>query len=402
MAENGQGSWAIQRNRHRGRWYYQAVWNGGDKRTTFGLGYLSDEEADLARSGVHILKPPHKLVFVAQDGGGKPPVPSRASIGMAVKTLLLDLDAREVMQDYENRARDDARKRVALGDYSLLTLRQFYDEVWTTVRAGEVAESTWRGERDLWPQMLEALGDLRLADLNTARWTAFLTGQDNWSPRTRVLAQNAYRQLLKYASQVNAIDTVHEFRRIRGTSKPSREPAEPLTAEEVPRVLAAAPSVMHRAMFGFAIGLGLRPGEVTALRWEDVDWPKKLVRIRGSKTATSDAVLPLLPLAEENLRPWWVEKRRPSSGLAFMWLRKRIGSYRSAWRTACVKAGVTRRTYPYLSRHTFATLAAAAGAPQASVRAVLRHSKHSTILEEAYQRLNTEQVRNSLASFPGS
>lgn len=158
---------------------------------------------------------------------------------------------------------------------------------------------------------------------------------------------------------------------------------------------------MHRALFGFAIGQGLRPGEAAMLRWEDIDWDKRTVHIRGGKTEDSDAVVPLLPLAEDPLRALWEKRGRPSSGPAFTWNGKPVKEWKKSWRTTCKNAGITRRVFPYLARYTFATLALASGANPEAVRHMMRHTHRSTILEHVYSKWNPDQVRVGMEPFIG-
>ena len=74
------------------------------------------------------------------------------------------------------------------------------------------------------------------------------------------------------------LDKLHIFERIVGATVNVRE-IKPLTVEEVPRLLDAAHSPMHRAIFAVGIGQGLRPGEIPLLRWEDIHWAEKKVSV---------------------------------------------------------------------------------------------------------------------------
>jgi integrase len=56
---------------------------------------------------------------------------------------------------------------------------------------------------------------------------------------------------------------------------------------------------------------GLRAGEIVALRLEDIDWKKELLRVRHSKTG-ADSELPLLREPGEAVLSY-LEKARPES-----------------------------------------------------------------------------------------
>lgn len=392
--------WTLQRSRRARGWYFQAVHGLGKERVALTLGYLSDVEEAAARERIGSMAPPDELVSVAWDREGEtPPPPSKAAQIAAARSWLLDTSAQEALELLEETARAEAQRKIARGDYSGLTLREFRRDIWLPVRKREAAASTIRAEEPYWKAILEQLGGIKMKELTLPRWSAFLASRTSWGGRSQALAQNAYRQCLKYAMEIGAIKESHAFRAIKGSTKPTLPAAEPLTMEEVEAVLAAAPSKMHRALFGFAIGEGLRPGEAVLLRWEDIDWGQQLVRIRGGKTDRSDAVIPLLPLAERPLRILWDKLGRPSQGRAFVWNGTPVKEWKKSWKTTCRNAGITRRVFPNLARHTFATLALASGANPESVRQMMRHAKHSTILEQAYLHMNPSQIRVGMEPF---
>lgn len=400
-------AWTLQRARRPKGWYYQVASGKDRDRLALTLGYLSDEEADLARSNLDALPAPDQLVTVAWDREEKPPPPSKAAMTTAAKCRLLDNSVTETWKSMEEDARKETIRKIARGDLKGISLRDFHDQLWWRTRVREAAPSTVRSEKPYWKAILADLGHIPLERLSTARWTAFLldraeTGGERgrpWGGTAQRLAQNAYRMALVHAVEIGALKEVHAFRKIKNSTKPSLEPVEPLTPEEIALVLGVARSVMYRALFAFALAQGLRPGEASGLQWEDIDWEAQTVRIRGTKTGHADAIVPLMPLAETHLATWWKKAGKPTEGPAFVRGGKQIKEWKSAWATACRKAGITRRVTCYMTRHTFATLAVASRSTPAAVKSMMRHSQKSTILEQAYTRLNSSQVRDGM-SFP--
>lgn len=61
------------------------------------------------------------------------------------------------------------------------------------------------------------------------------------------------------------------------------DPIEPLTLEEVQRVLAAARDSRNGARWAIALALGLRQGEALALRWDDIDLTAKTLHVRATR-----------------------------------------------------------------------------------------------------------------------
>ena len=87
-----------------------------------------------------------------------------------------------------------------------------------------------------WPAILAVIGDVKVKNLDTAKWTSFLLSRP-WSGRSRAIVQQAYRTCLRYAHEIGAVEAVHTFRPIAGSNARTLEPGEALTPEEVPRVL---------------------------------------------------------------------------------------------------------------------------------------------------------------------
>lgn len=377
------------------------MWGSGSARVAITLGYLDDDQAALAHRMIGELGDPDRIAWSSWDKEGVPcPPPDKDALRRAVRNHLFDDDINGLREHEAEQARQEVQRLLARQDYGNMTLKEFVDHVWTPVRERSHPR-TWINERHRWTRINAVLGHYKLSRLTRARWAAFLTSQDTWGGRTRALAQNAYRQALMYAAEIGAIDEVHDFGKIRGATTRSTPEPEPLTLEEVEAVLAAATTTMHRALYAYAIGQGLRPGEATALHWEDVDWTHGTVLIRGTKTKLARQVVPLMDLARKHLETHWLECGTPDSGPAFMWMGRPFKEWRHSWATACKGAGIRRRTYPYLCRHTFATLAVAAGVNPAAVRGMMRHSTRSTILEQAYTRLNHVQLRAGMKGFPG-
>ncbi|CBZ52941.1 conserved hypothetical protein [Neospora caninum Liverpool] len=321
------------------------------------------------------------------------------------------------------------------------TLRVFIENHFLPIREQEVGEHTRRVERGFWKSILEVLGDVAVSELSGVHWERYLKvlKKRNCSPRTQTLHQIAYQAALRYGVHTGRLPRSHDFRRIRGCTKRTLQ-SEPLRAREVPRLLDAAGSVMHRAMFAVGIGIGLRPSELLRLHWEDIDWRSNIASIRGSKTAASRAAVPLTDLARRELFKWWEKEGSPASGLCFYAEGARrpfqsgkrdeqhaagseeangeaeevgrkakspMRSFKKALQAAAKRAslettpdGERRRIFPYLLRHSFATLAATSNppVPLPVAQAVMRHTS-SKMLLDTYAKAGTLVIKEGLKNF---
>ncbi|CDI74331.1 hypothetical protein, conserved [Eimeria praecox] len=301
------------------------------------------------------------------------------------------------------------------------TLKEFVERAFWPVREQEVGSNTMRVERGFWQSILQVIGDVPVANLSSAVWEKYLgvLKRRNCSPRTQVLHQVAYLAALKYAVHTRRLDGIHPFRKIRGCTKRTLV-SVPLTAEEVYLLLAATPNTMHCALFAVGIGAGLRPSEILSMRWEDVNMEEMTATIRGSKTAASAAVIPLTNLAGRELMRWWEEEGKPTSGLCFYAegirtassrakLEKKtpIRSFKKALLAAAHRAGIDelrcgepRRIFPYILRHSFATIAATSNppVPLPVAQAVMRHTS-SKMLLETYAKAGALVIKEGLRNF---
>lgn len=168
-----------------------------------------------------------------------------------------------------------------------------------------------------------------------------------------------------------------------------------LTIEELDAILAATPATelgrTDRRLFLTAAMTGMRRGEVVAVRWQDVDWSARVIRVRRNftrgefgtpKTRRSARAVPLASrLAHELERHYSETPYRHDLDLVFPHpatgavldpskLRKR---FQSAARRASV-----RPVRFHDLRHTFGTQMAAAGAPLRAIQEWMGHSDYRT------------------------
>ena len=77
-----------------------------------------------------------------------------------------------------------------------------------------------------------------------------------------------------------------------------------LSPEEVARLLDAAPGLKYKAALSVAYGAGLRVSEVVALKVDDIDSKRMVIRIEQGK-GRKDRYVMLSPHLLELLRAWW-------------------------------------------------------------------------------------------------
>lgn len=151
---------------------------------------------------------------------------------------------------------------------------------------------------------------------------------------------------------------------------------DPFTADEQNALLAACRDPQHRNLFQFAFWTGLRTSELVALKWGDIDWRRKIVRISRAKTQASDEHETTktrrgtrdVKLLDPALDALAAQKSHSFLAGLEVFLNPLYGApwvgdqaiRNSAWIPALRKAGIRYRN-PYQTRHTYASMMLTAG-----------------------------------------
>jgi len=161
--------------------------------------------------------------------------------------------------------------------------------------------------------------------------------------------------------------------------RPQRIP-ELLTREEVAAILAACDKERDRMMLALAYGCGLRLSEVVAVRIQDIDGERRLLRVHQGKGA-KDRLVSLSPSLLERLRAYWQRDRPrellfPGSGGQPMSLT----TVQKAFTAAKRRAGVRKEGGIHGLRHAYATHQLAAGLGVERLQRLMGHSSIQTTL----------------------
>ena len=166
-----------------------------------------------------------------------------------------------------------------------------------------------------------------------------------------------------------------------------------LSGTEVFSLLEAVESPKYRAILMCAYGAGLRVSEACALTPADIDSERMLIHVRDGKRSRDRYVM-LGERLLEALRIWWrVEKPAREAYLFPGTVAGRHVSpdtVRTVLKKAAVAAGVEKRTYPHLLRHSFATHLLESGTDIRVIQRLLGHGSIRTT--ERYTHVSTAHI----------
>lgn len=223
------------------------------------------------------------------------------------------------------------------------------------------------------------------------------------SPRTvqyiHAVLRRTLNQAMKWGLVTRNVATMIDAPRV------DRPEAEPFTPEEARAFLASVHGDRLEALYTVAFALGLRRGEALALRWEDLDWDKRTLRIRRtvgrvdhklrlsepkSRQSRRTIMLPEIALAalrahqerqaeeRKKLGEAWHEH-----GLIFPSSRGTLLEPRNALRSfqqALKRAGLRHQRFHDM-RHACATLLFVQGVHPRMVMEILGHSRISITMD---------------------
>lgn len=146
-------------------------------------------------------------------------------------------------------------------------------------------------------------------------------------------------------------------------------------------------------LFLLLYGGGLRVSEACALRWKDIDFNQRVLRIMGKGQKQRLVAVPEKTLL--CLR----ERRRliaPSPAADFIWGERELSTRVAyAWiRKLGLEAGLLRPLHPHALRHSFATHLLSGGANLRSLQELLGHT--SLVATQRYTQVSMDDLARTL------
>jgi integrase/recombinase XerD len=193
------------------------------------------------------------------------------------------------------------------------------------------------------------------------------------------------------------IDRPDLSRRMTVIHQPRKLPLV-LSVDEVVRLLEAAPGPKYKAALATAYGAGLRVSEIVALKVNDIDSTRMLIRVEQGK-GRKDRHAMLSPQLLQLLRAWWREGKRRGVMLPQGWLfpgRSPITPLSTRQMTRAVHAAaqaarINKPVTPHTLRHSFATHLLEQGVDIRVIQVLLGHAKLDTTA--LYARVATNTIR---------
>ncbi len=289
-------------------------------------------------------------------------------------------------------------------------------EDWLRHRSGELAGTTldireWAVRQHLVP----SLGARRVRELTADDVARFL--QDKAAAGYAHATLGKFRavliQVLRHAERQGLV--ARNVAALVPTPAGPRTHGRSLTVEQAHTLLASSQGHPLEAAITVALTCGLRPGELLALRWRDVDLDKDLLRVEQAvvrvggrielgptKTPASRRQLRLPRATVEVLRQHRARQDAQREVLGEHWQESGLvfttgfgtlldpANLRRSLRQVTERAGLGR-WHPHELRHSAASLLSAAGVPLEEVADVLGHMS-TRVTSSTYRHLTRSTV----------
>jgi len=268
---------------------------------------------------------------------------------------------------------------------SILTVRQFVEDQWlASLRSSDLRESTVAMyERSATRYALPSLGNLRLRDVSPARLATWLDRlkADGVGDRTVEVAGVTVHKIFKAATDRELISR-------NPADNPAVRAARPKAKAKIPAIWSAAETRGFLedqrddrlfALWRLAAMSGLRRGELSGLRWADVDFDAGTLRVSATRVVVDYKVVESGPKTARSARTVGLDPNTVSA----------LRAHRAQQAAERLAAGelwagddhvfvdeLGRPYHPQRLTQMFATRARAAGLPVIKLHA-LRHG-HAT------------------------
>lgn len=256
------------------------------------------------------------------------------------------------------------------------------------------SDSTIRVYQNALKQLFEFFPDAHPGDIRTEQIERF-----QHELATKRNTSNSYLNQMVNAIRYYYKEVLGDAQRVRFIERPRKEKKLPnvLSEEDVTAILRGPTNLKHRCILMLIYSAGLRLGELTALKVDDIVPERGQVIIRGGKgrkdrvSIVGKKILAELELYKEAYRPKHYLFEGQSGG-AYS-----DTSVQAIFHQAKDKAGITKPATVHTLRHSFATHLLEKGTDLRYIQALLGHSSSKTT--EIYTHVSTKalgKIRNPL------
>lgn len=310
----------------------------------------------------------------------------------------------------------EAGKQVPNETREVTTLAEFADRFVAHAKEHARATTAHSYEVTLKTHILPYVGKVPLVELSPERVKAFYERTvGRVSPSMRARVHVVLRACLNLAREERVITTSPLDSMRKTVPRYKRPRIESLTPKQAKEILKAAKGHRLEALFVVALSTGMRQGELFALRWSDVDLPRRTIYVQRSAQEVESEITFVEPkttlsrrrIALSNVAVDALKRRRAlanredrTSELVFPsergYVLRKSNFQRKDWDPIRIASGVPSARFHDL-RHTAASLLLMEGVHPKVVSEMLGHASIQLTLDTYSHLIPTLQATAALA-----
>ncbi len=310
--------------------------------------------------------------------------------------LLRELEARERRRSLGFETPNPRRPSIELFEL----VRLYLDDVETRLRGTTLATYNFSFEELFLRKDQNGVRvgeDLSLKDINITWATKYQhEALLRSTPRTINKNLRTVSQMMNWAVRAGLIRS-NPLQHLRMLPQGSIQEPRALNHEEVRRLLNAS-SDEAQGVWTVFLETGMRKGELAALDWSQVDFPRKIITINGARSKNHKTrLIPMTKEVHRILQALWKKSSQAADGPVFPRIEGRSCLYSGCldvFKRYCSKLGIDGVNIHSL-RRTFTVRMLEAGASPAVVQRLLGHSTANLTLE-VYAKVNTDDLSRAI------
>jgi integrase len=285
-------------------------------------------------------------------------------------------------------------------------------ETWLTIVADELAETTVKEYRNtLHRHFIPALGERAIQAITYEDLALLIASKKIKSPKTFNNVMTPLRGVFAYAAKTRKLADITLEIPARKGQKAKPDPLEVEHIDLVLEHLRKKADDQWLNYFEFAFFTGLRPSELIALRWGDVDFRRRLVTVQSARVRAVDKDAKThrardVDLQARALDALLRQKKHTFLAGAFVFHNPATGErffdtgspVQDCWRPALKAVGLKDRDAKQ-TRHTFATMCLHAGMNPAYVARQMGHVDTRMFFEVYSKWINGQANEREIAKL---
>jgi site-specific recombinase XerD len=299
------------------------------------------------------------------------------------------------------------KERLSLTEIKQISLFDFITQYLHHAQANK-AKSTYERELDFIFHVKAHFGNIPLAKIDRQLIESYKTkrANDGLKPRSVNRELATIRYMLQKATEWNYL-RANPFKGIK-MLKPTLAPVRFLSIEEINKLIDSA-SIWLKPILIVLRNTGMRTHEMLNLRFADINFDRKTLIVRSSKTNN----FRVIPMDQELYQVLlWLQDNYPHPNMEKVLPRvehqkdyvfcmpdgNKIESIKTSFYKTCQKANV--KASPHMLRHSFASYLVMEGVDLRSVQTLLGHTNIQTTM--IYSHLLPQHMANAVEKLPWS